>query len=354
MNQQLDRPVRILYLFKGASRRALLQQVNDGEASRSPLRGWDVLNRKHDLEVAFIDVNQEITLPSYVPGQVRELILLPRLLRYDYIVTFDALLLCTFASWVGKVRVTYMAINAAVLVRRHQNNWLRTTALLWMWNSFWRIICIAESQRDVLLGAGVKENRITIFPFGIDADFFASVRYDKDGDYMVSIGRDLGRDFKTLFDAVRDLPYKLVVATDYKNIPPGLDIPKNVEIRYNLSIDQVRELYEGARFTCLILKGDEVSEGSDCTGQTVMLEALSAGQPAIVTEREWVREYFQDGKDYVGVPENDSIAVREAIERLWGDGAYRNQLSQNGRQKVQTQYSVEKMAESVHALITKY
>jgi len=353
MKQQPRHPTRVLYLFKGASRRAMLPKIAAGEASRSPLRGWDVLSQKRDLEVEFIDINQEVALPSYVPGQIRELVLLPRLLRYDYVITFDALLLCALASWLGRVRVAYMAINAAVLVRRHQGDWLRTSVLLWMWNSFWRVICIAGTQRDVLLGAGVKEKKLVTIPFGIDTDFFASVRYDSEGGYMVSVGRDLGRDYGTLFDAVRDLPYKLIVATDYKNIPPGLEIPENVEIRYNLSIDQVRELYEGARFTCIILKGDGIDEGSDCTGQTVMLEALSAGQPAIVTEREWVREYFNNN-DYIGVPENGSTAVREAIVNLWEDAALRNQLSQDGRRTVQAQYSVEKMAEAVYALITKH
>lgn len=350
------RPTRVLYLFKGASRRELLKTVASGEATRSPLRGYDVLTEKEGLEVSFIDLNQEICLPKFIPAPARELALLPRLLHYDYVVTFDALPLCAVAAVVGRLfsraRVIYMAINAAVLIHRHEHNPLRTALLVQMWNSFYRVVCIAESQRKALISAGVREERTISIPFGIDVDFLAPVQYNPNGEYMVSIGRDLGRDYETLFAAVRGLPYRLVVATDYKNIPPSLQIPENVEIRYNASAREVRALYEGARLTCIILKGDETNEGSDCTGQTVMLEALSAGQPVIVTRRDWVGEYFQEGDDFVGAPVADRNAVKNSIVRLWEDESLRVRLSTNGRQTVRGRYSVEAMSRALYTLIT--
>ena len=127
--------------------------------------------------------------------------------------------------------------------------------------------------------------------------------------------------------------------------------PPNVELLYNIDILTVKELYRSARLTCLILKGDDTTEGSDCTGQTVLLEALGAHQPVITSDRAWIREYFTPGVDYVPVPIGDAQRVAECIRELWDNAARRTALGERGNQTARTLYQTKGMADVLTRII---
>jgi len=346
----------VLYLYKGLSRTSLLHDIECGRAPTTALRGYEWLVNDSSFVVDFLDSSDALPkiLRKVVPQFFLEFLLVPKLLSYDFVIASDFIPLLAVTSVLGRPfkrgRVLYAALNAAVLIERSRNNLVRRQILIWLWSTYYRFVCIAESQRAILVANGLPERSLFHVPYGIDADFFASVRYKSEGSYIVSIGRDLGRDYKTFLRAVEGLPYPVIIATTRKNIPKGIHIPGNVEIRYDVTIDDVRELYRDARFSCISLVGETSLEGSDCTGQTVMMEALSAGQPVIVTDRKWIAEYFESGLEYRGVPAGDADALRLAIQELWNDTELRSELSKSARVAVR-KYNAKRMSEGFAVLL---
>jgi hypothetical protein len=63
-----------------------------------------------------------------------------------------------------------------------------------------------------------------------------------------------------------------------KTFLSGMTIPANVSVLYNRSYAEIRDLYARAQLVVIVSKDEQVADGSDCSGQTVILDALAAGR----------------------------------------------------------------------------
>ena len=113
-------------------------------------------------------------------------------------------------------------------------------------------------------------------PPGVDTKFFRPKKLKPQFD-ILAVGRDPGRDYATLFQAVKDLPVKVKVICDPKNIT-GLTIPPNVTIEYSVSYLKVRQAYWQSKIVVIPTKKNTVS------GQISLLEALACGKPVIAAD----------------------------------------------------------------------
>ncbi|MES2668682.1 MAG: hypothetical protein V4644_03280 [Patescibacteria group bacterium] len=317
---------------------------------------------REDLKTDFLDLFDTDLVPKWLlrllPFQFVPLYHLPRVLSYDYVIASDAFLLAStvaFCNWfrARKTKWIFVAINILVMVRRHKSNTLRNAFLRHSWKTMWHIAYLARDQKDVLRSVGIPDSKLTYMPLGIDLDFFKDAKGDGQGSYVLSVGRDQGRDFETFFAAAALLPYQFIVATSPKNIPKGSVIPPNVAIKYDITINDIKELYRGARIVCLVLKGEDTVEGSDCTGQTVILESFGASQAVAMSDRAWLRSYFTAGEDYLPMPIGDPQAVANHIRELWQDDAARLRLSQRGNETANKLYRTEGMAEVILQILSR-
>lgn len=355
MAKDIGRKPSVLFLYMGLNRRQLLPEAEAGRAPDSAFRGYMVLRDSDEVEASFLDLGDlpgwASALKPFISATLLQLLHLRQAGKHDFVVTSDALLLGWAASLLGRAKWIYIPINSSVLIRRHAHHPLRLWSLKIMWSRFWRIAYITEGQKADFKKLGIKESKLRYLPYGIDTHFFAVPGEAPESGYVLSVGRDLGRDYPTLFAAAKRVPYRFIIATAPKNIPEDIDLPENVEVRYNVDAEGVRALYRGAACVAVFLKGEETTEGSDCTGQTVMLEALSAGHAIAVTDRAWIREYFEEGKDYLGVAPGDVAGATEALTRLMEDARLRAALTQSGREKVRTRYSSEAFADGLLELV---
>src|SRR6185369_4724839 len=109
---------------------------------------------------------------------------------------------------------------------------------------------------------------------------------------VVSVGRDLGRDYETLTIAATHSPYQFHVVAEPKNFPHGIPQLPNMVVQYHLPLIEIRTLYARAQVVIVISKDVATTEGTDCSGQTVILDALAAGKAVIATERTWIKDYL--------------------------------------------------------------
>lgn len=332
---------RIAFLFTHP-REELLSRIRAGQDADTALHG---LNHIAGAEYFIV-----------FPKSLRSLLFVPRLLSYDFVVAQDNFLLGSIVSVCAylcrrKTKWLYIAIHSSTLIRRHRNHPVRLSLLKIFWNSYARIICISSEQKEDFIRLGIPPERLVFLPLGIDENFFKPTDASLEEDLVVSVGRDMGRDYSTLFRAAERTNHAFIVVAAEKNIPSDRPIPSNVSVLYNQSLAEIRDLYARARLVVIASKDSLVPDGSDCSGQTVIMDALGAGKAVIATERSWIADYFVPNQDLVVVPPNDPEALAEAIDALCEDAPRREHLAVSGHSKMLTHYTTKKFAESLQKLM---
>lgn len=190
---------------------------------------------------------------------------------------------------------------------------------------------------------GVPAERVAVVPFGIDIDDLTDLPTGDDGG-VVSVGRDRGRDWATLFAAVRDTGWPVTVATRPSQVA-GLDVPSEVQVLGYVDRARYLELLAGA--TVVVLTTHDLAYP---TGQTVLLEAWALGKPVVVTRTAAMSDYLPDGVARA-VPVGDAPAVREAIRGLLADADQRATLGARARATVKSRFTSTHMWDAVAATL---
>jgi glycosyltransferase involved in cell wall biosynthesis len=347
--------VRILVLFTGSGKTTLLEDMDRGTYPKTVLYQ---LRREAgaNTRVAYQDTELRF-FKKRISSRIARLVSVPfvflRSLTYNVLVTSDTSVAACLSALVYRMsggllgpRWYFITVNSSVLIEKTCTKPLRRTALLLSWRLTHRIICLTNFQKQDLLSVGIPERKIIIIPLGVDAGYFSQERDPVTKEYIVSIGNDRARDYPLLLEAAPRIPYPILIATTKKNIPEDTLLPENVTVTYGLPIADVRKHYANARMLIVPIKEELDSEGSDCSGQTVILEALSAGVPVLATPCPWVKEYLTDGIEYGALP-YDASGVVEKVCRAGNDQAYLSSLAKEGRATVQNKYTVSHFAKTL-------
>jgi len=340
-------PTPIVAFLFTSSRAALLERVAQRDAADTPLYGMNYIPGAVALDA------QTYTLMKLL----RRPWLLSRLWAYDIIIAQDNFLLGFLVSRGARLfgkPTQWWCLNMTLsnLLRRHVKHPIRSFLLMHFWRSYGRILCLCEAQREALDAAGLPKRRLSVVPFGVDAAFFAGDEESSRGEeeFVLSVGRDAGRDYETLCEAIAGTNYPLVIVAGSNN-SLGKRVPPQSTVRADVDIREIRDLYRRARVVVVPSRPATNAAGSDCSGQTVILDALAAGKAVIVTERSWIREYFTVGEDLIVVPAEDEEALRSALSDLWEDVALRHKLATHGRATVVSKYTTKHFASRLRELM---
>lgn len=96
----------------------------------------------------------------------------------------------------------------------------------------------------------------------------------------------------------------------------------------------------------LLTHDDSAEDGSDCSGQTVLLDAMACGLPVVVSRKAYVQEYAEDGAEALFVDCYDPNAVKTAIQSLHNVES-RISLAQKARERAERDFSTVRMAEAL-------
>jgi len=184
-----------------------------------------------------------------------------------------------------------------------------------------RVAAVSRAVADeAIRGFGVSASKIQIVPNGVD-DFFSPG--DSHGDYILFVGTLEPR--KGLSDLVAvwwSLPEprpRLVLCGDRGWKTRVEELP-GLEWTGYVSRERLRDLYRGA----MIFVYPSRYEGFGIPP----LEAMACGAPVIATRTGAIPEYAADAALLVEPADKD--ALREAITRLLGDPALRDELRGRG------------------------
>ena len=186
---------------------------------------------------------------------------------------------------------------------------------------------------------GVK---VHFLPQQIDTRFFSPV--SGEGEYILSVGGDVSRDYATLAAAVFDLGQPVVLRTDL--VTPDPSRP-HVTIASRGSEEDLRTLYRKARIVVVPLL-DMRHPG----GITTLLEAFACGKPVVVSDARGVRDYLLHEQNCLVVPCGDVEAMRSAVVRLLDDAGLRDRLGRAARQYAVSELSQDRYAARLMEFLT--
>ena len=217
-----------------------------------------------------------------------------------------------------------------------------------LYRSVDHVIAFSTNQISLLTDIlDIPRERITAVRFGVDLDELDDIEVSDDGRTVVAIGRDLGRDWRTLATAVRGTGWNIELVTrrhqvEHITLPP--------EIHHRPPVDRATYLDLLSQSAVVVVPTDIRAYP---TGQTVLLEAMALGKACVVTDTPAMREYVDDGVTALTVPPHDDRALRQAIERLLDDQPLRATLGARAQEVESKHGGARAMWASVAAVLAR-
>jgi glycosyltransferase involved in cell wall biosynthesis len=271
-------------------------------------------------------------------------------LRYDIVFGSSILYFAPLKKLLrSRTRYVLFNLNAVRILLARERNRLR-----------FRIIRFALLQMNAIVSVSHAQNRelqelipelagkLHFIPLGADTRYFQAV-YEGRTDIILSVGRDNGRDYKTVIEVAKLLPERpFEIICSRRNLEGIGNIPANVKIYYDLNPEELKKKYQSAQLLLLITHSDSFADGSDCSGQTVLLDACVNGLPVIATRKQYIADYLQEGNDVEIVEPYDAKHILEKISKLKSPEVRRT-MAERAR-KAAEGFSTERFAERLSGL----
>jgi glycosyltransferase involved in cell wall biosynthesis len=213
------------------------------------------------------------------------------------------------------------------------------------------IICMHKDTSAYKEHFGLS--RIIYVPF--KANNFSTYELIKtsDQDYALACGVS-HRDYKTFFDAIKDLPIKVkIVLPDDRSIVLhkaylGSDpIPSNVEIiRHDFNKNSWNNILAAAKFVVIPITADCIQPA----GISVYLEAMLLKKAVVISDCPSSRKLIDQGQAVI-VERANSQSLKNAIMDLYGNSEKRNTIAEAGFQYAKNLGGVDRLINDIKSVM---
>jgi glycosyltransferase involved in cell wall biosynthesis len=212
------------------------------------------------------------------------------------------------------------------------------------------VVCFSSAQRELVQRQyRLPPERVHTVLFGVDERFYRPDEPPEDG-YVLAVGRDMARDYATFAQAVEKLDARAIIVASERNLG-GVKLPPNAELRLDVSYAELRSLYAGAACVAIPTRAEGYPYGADCSGQTVLLDAMAMGQPVVASERATLSDYVRQSQTALMVPPEDPSSLRSALERTLGDRQFAEAMGSAGRRLVEDRLTTRHLAARLAPII---
>ncbi len=258
------------------------------------------------------------------------------------------------SAWLLKARVPMVITHHSDVVR--QQGWLRLYAPLLrrVLKRANRIIATSPRYIETSPWLAPVAGKCTVIPLGVDHRRFAPPPNPFAGSLTaLFVGRlRYYKGLDTLLHALVDVPEMSlnIVGTgplhdEWEALARSLGVAGRVHFLGEIPDEDLPAQYHAAHFFVLPANARAEAFG------TVLLEAMASGLPCISTEvgsgTSWV---VQDGITGRVAPPQDPAALAAALRELVDDPEKRRTMGRAGRQRVETEFTQELMAQRVMAV----
>ncbi len=311
--------------------------------------------RKYDIETNYLEPEQYLSSRMvYIWRRIfniwwMHVPFFPVLLRYDIIFAGGAYGALLMKAIFRIRRPKWVIYDANITGTIGEAKSLRRKVFKWAVSKADGIVALSQSEEDDLRKMFPHMAPHIHFLYeGVDTDFFKPIDAPEEN-YITSVGLDLGRDFKTLIEAVRGLPVQLKIASKPERIAQLGPLPENVSVRL-YTHEEIQDLY--ARAKCVVITLKVKPEYNDSSGTYALIEARASGKAVIATKTKALVPYMRDGEDGVFVPREDVQAVREAIVEMLANDESRREMGKRAREFVMQHCDAEVYAKHLYKFMT--
>ncbi len=146
-------------------------------------------------------------------------------------------------------------------------------------------------------------------------------------EFFISAGHT-DRDFETIIEAFRGLPYRLKIFCTPTSLPKTKDIPANVEVNWEVTYSKdLIPFYQKAIAILIPLKLPPNTDG--CQGMTSIQDVLTFGKPTVITTNPCLNINVEEEGIGFNVAMNDVNRWKEKIILLATDKEIWEKMSQN-------------------------
>jgi len=336
--------IKIIYLFKNI--KGTMDMYMNGSGPDTSLMGWNHLNN-FGLSADYIDMDYKPAgkyifekIHNFAINQFKDLFVIFKIRNYDAVFLSHSLKIVLLLKSVfrnKKIKIYFYNINLRSILRNNSANKLKYWMIKWAIKKIDIIICPSESQIQYLINAGFDSDKLFFIPTGIDLDFINRNKPEysiSDEMFILSVGHDNGRDYQTLINIVNDLPVKLIIVAKPNNIPSEAVVGNNIKIQ-TMPYKQLLTLYSKSMFVVVpTVDENKTVYQSDCSGHTVILDAMACGKAVIVSERSTLRHLIEDGNNGIIVVPQNPAALRAAMLRLISDSVLCQRMGDVSLKKV--------------------
>jgi len=321
------------------SRRELAAQVAAGTAPDSTLLGQNHL-AELGLDARVHDPALTRRRGGRLRWNVRELALPWELRGYDAAFTPLAALFPLVSR-----RLPVVVVNYGLCTIWDRSSPARRRLLRASLRSASHVVSLGEWQRERLAEqAGVTRSSTALL--GVDERFFTPRAADEPVEpYVLTVGKDLARDYATFVEALAPLGVRLELAVYPRNLQ-GIELPPQARARVVGPVE-LRDLYAGAACVVLPQRRQDYPFGSEGGGLTALLEALAMARPVVASDRPILHDYVTEEETALLVSPEDPVALREAVERVLRDAELAARLGKAGRARVESALTTRRFAERI-------
>lgn len=208
------------------------------------------------------------------------------------------------------------------------------------------VICISQAVADSLAPYGLTPDKTALIPNGIDLVAF-DVSSPPTPSLIVAIGRLAPeKGFDTLIEAavrvcerVPEAHFVLAGEGEERAKIETLIVQHGLTERFQML--GLREDIPTLLASAAVVAVPSLSEGQGL----VALEAMAACRPVVASHVGGLVETIEDGVTGLLVPPRRAAALAEALGRLLGDTALREQMGAAGRARVEAHYTADRMVD---------